>query len=131
MYWSKFDPWWLLNKANQLDWPDTNHKVFISITRPPSKEDQGYPPSPPPPHTHTFSEIVLCQGWFPGNSLLCLSLKYPVLFWPRHSHNLVGDTDRGVKVRFFEMGLKKNRNTNLSFGTKIVWQKSNQGIFHC
>ena len=31
-----------------------------------------------------FFEIVFCQVWFPGNSLLCHSL-HSKLFWPRHS----------------------------------------------
>ena len=44
----------------------------------------------------TFSEIVLCQGCFPGNSLLCYSPRHPKLFWPRHSQNLVGGPSTGV-----------------------------------
>ena len=42
-------------------------------------------------HSSTFSEIILCQGLFPGNSTLCQSPRHPKLFWPRHLQNLVGD----------------------------------------
>ena len=50
----------------------------------------GHSRPPPPP---TFLKIVLCQGCFPGNSLLCHSPRHPKLFWPRHSQNLVGDPE--------------------------------------
>ena len=59
------------------------------ITGPPTegggqRGQRGHAPHP------TFSEIVFCKGYFPGNSLLCHSSKHPKLFWPRHSQNLVG-----------------------------------------
>ena len=44
----------------------------------------------------TFSEIVLCQEPFRGNSLLCHSQRHPKFFWPRHSPNLVGGPTFGV-----------------------------------
>ena len=39
----------------------------------------------------TFTEIVLCREFLPGNLLLCRSPRHPKLFWPQHSQNLVGD----------------------------------------
>ena len=38
----------------------------------------------------TFSEIILCQGCFPGNSFLCHSPRHLKLSWSRHSQNLLG-----------------------------------------
>ena len=62
----------------------------IWLLQPPSPQEWGrevYRGSWLPP---IFSEIVFCQGCFPGNFLSCHSPRHPKLFWPRHFQSLVG-----------------------------------------
>ena len=70
----------------------TNREVFNYKDRP---HDQGGS------HTHICSEIVLCQGYFLGNSFLCHSPRNSKLFWPQHSSGALKEQnliERSVKV---------------------------------
>ena len=60
---------------------------------PPKKGGTYTSPLPPP-----FPEIVLCQGYFPENSLLCHSANYSKHFGPGQSQNLVGDPEVLPKI---------------------------------
>ena len=59
--------------------------IFCTEPRPKGRWEDGNAILRP-----AFFEIVLCQGWFPGNLLLCHSPIHPKLFWPQNSYNLVG-----------------------------------------
>ena len=67
------------------------------MKRPPNEGGEWGQGGHDPP---TFSEIVICHWCFPGNLLLCHSLRHPELFWPRHSQNLVGGADERIFETF-------------------------------
>ena len=55
------------------------------------------------PHPHRLpprplTEILLCQGCFPGNSPLYQSPKHTKFIWPRHSQNIIGEPEFRPKI---------------------------------
>ena len=54
----------------------------LPISDPPANEGERCWGAGGPWHPITFSEIVLCQEYFPGNLLLCQSPRFPKYFWP-------------------------------------------------
>ena len=96
----------LLIKLIVLWW----HK-FIDISgtqkQPPTK---GHAPTPP-----FFSEILLFQGCFPGNSLLCHSPRHPKWIWPQDSQNLIGSPEKPNKNTYVHTFLHSHLHLRFCF----------------
>ena len=67
-------------------------KFLFHFSNTKTAPDKGPCPTPP-----FFPEILLFQGCFPGNSLLCHSPRHPKWIWPQESQNLIGSPEKPNK----------------------------------